>query len=127
VVGRYGADEMIAFISDLASHKLAHERAQALLDVIRTISVGSYGNITASVGVGIIEGKASFYDFLELADSAVHVAKAAGKDGYAVVDEHDERIGVHKLSASVRGKRSEEGRRQMEIEARYNREREESE
>ena len=126
VVGRYGADEMVAFITSLTSRQLAHERAQALLEVLRTISIDGKTGITASIGVGVIEGKASFYEYLELADSAVHMAKANGKNGYTVVDECDERIGVHKLSASLRGKRSKDGHRQMEIEARYNLEREQA-
>lgn len=123
VVGRYGADEMVAFISELTSRDLAHSRSQALLDMIRNISAGTYGGITASIGVALIEGPATFYDFLELADSAVHVSKANGKNCYTISDEADKKIEVHQPQLSVHGDRTEDGRHQMEIEAKFNRER----
>ncbi len=127
VVGRYGADEMIAFISGLANADLARSRAQALLEMSRAIVVGSYGNITVSVGVAVMSGRASFYDYLELADHALHISKENGKDCFTVADSADERIEIHQMRTSAHSDRSEAGRKAMQVEARYNRERAERE
>lgn len=123
VVGRYGADELIAFISGLTDHTLAKARAQTMLEMADDITVGSYGNITASVGVAAIEGHASFYEYLELADHALHVSKVNGKNCYTIADDSDASIEIHQIQTSARGGRSEQGHKDMQVEARYNRER----
>ena len=123
VVGRFGADEMIAFISGFTARELAHARGQALVEMAKDICIGDYGSISISVGVAVIDGKASFYDFLELADRAMHISKANGKNRFTVADEADEPVQVHRMSRSFRSTRSEAGKRAMEIEAKWNRER----
>ncbi len=123
VVGRYGADEMIAFISGFTARELAHARGQVLVDMAHDIFIGSSDSITVSVGVAVIDGQASFYDFLELADRAMHISKANGKDRFTVADEADEPVRVHRIARSVKSTRSDAGKRAMAIEAKWNRER----
>ncbi len=123
VVGRFGSDEMIAFISGFTERSLAHSRGQALVDMAHDIFIGDYGSISVSVGVAVIEGPATFYDFLEMADRAVHVAKASGKSRYVVADETQEPIKVHDFAHSAKISRTEHGRELMETEARFNRNR----
>ena len=122
-VGRFGSDEMVAFISNINSRELAAKRAEALVSMAHDIVAGSYGSISVSVGVGLLDGKASFYDFLELADHALHAAKAAGKDGFCIAGMQERAAYVHSMVSSEHGGRSERGRERMQVEARYNRER----
>ena len=123
VVGRFGSDEMIAFISGFTERSLAHSRGQALVDMAHDIFIGDYGSISVSVGVAVIDGPATFYDFLEMADRAVHIAKASGKSRYVVADEAQEPVKVHGFSHSAKISRTEHGRELMETEARFNRDR----
>ena len=123
VVGRFGADEMIAFISGYTEHELARKRSKALVDMARDISIGEYGQISVCVGTSVIEGKASFYDFLERADHALHIAKAKGGGQFVVADEADESVKVHRMATSTRSTRSAHGKETMAIEAKWNRER----
>ncbi len=124
VVGRYGSDEMIAFIAGLTSRELAQTRARAVAEMASQIHVGDQGSISVSVGVGILEGSPTFYDYLELADHAVHVSKANGAGGFSIADGSNDDVEIHQISDATRTRRTKEGIEAMRTEARFNRDRE---
>jgi len=100
VVGRFGADQMIAFISGVTNKGLAESRAADLVRVASDIEIGSYGHITASVGAAVIDRVATFYDFLELGDHAMHEAKNAGKNCYRLTTPEDHPNWIHDMRIS---------------------------
>lgn len=110
VIGRFGSDQMIAFISNCSDDGLARSRAKSLLSAIADIEVGDFGNVSASVGAAIIEGSATFYDFLELSDHAVHDAKSLGGGRFVVSNLLEDGERIHQISDSPESHHSIAGR-----------------
>ena len=100
VVGRYGADQMAVFISGIPSVHVAKSRAEAIVRMADDIEVGSFGQITVSVGAAVIEHNATFYDFLELSDHALHESKRRGKNRFTIVTGADRSFWIHDMESS---------------------------
>ena len=91
VVGRMGADEYIAFMSDVPDPDVLTIKADNIASSIRKLSneSGVYSNITVSIGISFYPKDGNTYEELfQKADAALYEAKKAGKGRYQVFDEH---------------------------------------
>lgn len=89
VVGRYGGDEFVAFMSiangDLYS--IAKRRAERIIENVLSVSVQGDLQVGCSVGVAISNNRDhTFYDLLEVADDAMYQSKMSGKGTYTIVN-----------------------------------------
>ena len=84
LVGRFGGDEFLV-VAEGASHEQAAELGARLLEAISAPIEGINPTIvTASVGIAMIRGSATDgREAIREADSAMYVAKHAGRDGYS--------------------------------------------
>lgn len=88
VLGRYGGDEFIAFMSVATGSlmELAERRARAIVEAIAAIDVGDGTHAACSVGVAISTNReATFYDLLGVADDAMYQSKERGKGTYTIL------------------------------------------
>lgn len=88
VLGRYGGDEFVAFapISGDFAHNIAKRRSQSIIDAIEGIQASDGSHAACSVGVAIsYDRSATFYDLLEVADTAMYMSKEAGKGRYTIL------------------------------------------
>lgn len=88
VLGRYGGDEFVAFVpvaGDFAQN-IARKRSQSIIDAISQIQASDGTHAACSVGVVISHNRATtFYDMLEVADTAMYMSKEAGKGRYTIL------------------------------------------
>lgn len=89
VLGRYGGDEFVAFVSMSTgdAHEIAERRAKAIIDAVSSRKAADGRHAACSVGVAVSDNKeATFYDLLEVADQALYMSKLGGKGTYTVLD-----------------------------------------
>ncbi len=87
IVGRFGGDEFIAFVSDIGVHE-ANQIAKAFCKQVKSAFGGKLkGCIGTSVGLcAYPDGGNSFKELYEKADEALYIAK---KDGKGTVKDYD--------------------------------------
>lgn len=88
VVGRFGGDEFIVFLSDTQGDESIIRKVQDLASEIRELSEILEITLPVSVSFGVtMTGKdnTSFSDMFAAADKALYLAKRSGKDRYAVL------------------------------------------
>lgn len=79
VVGRFGGDEFLIFMSGVADEADILERAEAICGRIRKLPLNI--PLTASIGIARCpEHGSDFQELLDKADSALYQSKCAGKD-----------------------------------------------
>lgn len=79
VVGRFGGDEFLIFMSGVADEADILERAEAICRRIRKLPLNI--PLTASIGIARCpEHGSEFQELLDKADSALYQSKCAGKD-----------------------------------------------
>lgn len=79
VVGRFGGDEFLIFMSGVADEADILERAEAICGRIRKLPLNI--PLTASIGIARCpEHGSEFQELLDKADSALYQSKCAGKD-----------------------------------------------
>lgn len=89
VLGRYGGDEFVAFmsVSSDIQHQIAERRCKDIIDSIAAIDIPDGTHPACSIGVAISNNReATFYDLLEVADQAMYKSKLAGKGIFTLVD-----------------------------------------
>ncbi len=89
VLGRYGGDEFVAFVSVAAGDPrvIAARRSKDIIDAIGSIEIPDGTHAACSVGVAIsFNREATFYELLEIADQAMYQSKMAGKGMYTLFD-----------------------------------------
>lgn len=88
VVGRIGGDEFLVFMKNTVLDK-ALDKVRNLCEILSKEYVGGdlRYRITVSIGVAASsDGKGSFQQLFEQADSAMYSAKKKGKNGFEVAD-----------------------------------------
>ncbi len=85
IVGRFGGDEFIGFLSGAHNVQLARRFAEDLVKAVKAIDVPELGQVRCSVGVAIgNSGDLSMHELFKRADFALYEAKHGGKGSYAV-------------------------------------------
>lgn len=92
LVARHGGDEFVIVLHDLRDPSVATDLAERIVDRFRLplVCEGTDVSTTASVGIALDREGAQGHDAHDLireADTAMFVAKDAGRDGWAVFDE----------------------------------------
>lgn len=90
LVARWGGEEFIFLLPDCENH-IAKELMERLLKRLREIKPANL-DVTASVGIASTydtDTKQTLMSLFELADSAMYIAKMAGRNCVAVYDEKD--------------------------------------
>lgn len=86
VVGRFGGDEFMVFMSDVSDPSAIKRNADRLRDFFRSFKAGEYVkySVTASIGAAVFseDGK-DFESLFKTADKAVYVVKKRGKNDLA--------------------------------------------
>lgn len=86
VVGRFGGDEFMVFMSDIKDPAAIKRNADRLRDFFRNFKAGEYVkySVTASIGAAVFseDGK-DFESLFKTADKAVYVVKKKGKNDLA--------------------------------------------
>ena len=82
---RFGGDEFVALLDDLACMSDAERVAQRMLDCLHVpLQIDGHALVvSASIGIAALEASASGLDSLQAADMALYRAKAAGKARFA--------------------------------------------
>lgn len=89
VIGRYGGDEFVAFMSIAGgdAHAIAAKRAQRIIEAVEAVRAEDMSPAACSVGVAITDNRnTTFYELLEVADRAMYQSKESGKGTYTVLD-----------------------------------------
>lgn len=89
VVGRYGGDEFVAFMSFVGGdpRHIAKRRARDIIDAVHGVVAEDGTHAACSVGIAIaMRHDTTFYDLLEVADQAMYESKERGKGTYTVID-----------------------------------------
>lgn len=84
VFARYGGDEFVLLAYDL-NPAYAHEIAESFIELMRDFvfyEAGESIKIYFSIGVTLIDGDLSAEEYLNEADTAVHLAKTQGRNCY---------------------------------------------
>jgi diguanylate cyclase (GGDEF)-like protein/PAS domain S-box-containing protein len=88
VVGRFGGDEFIVFITDTQGDEVVVKKIQDFATEIRGLSEKLDFELPVSVSFGVTltsKENATFGDMFYLADKALYMAKRSGKDRYAIL------------------------------------------
>ncbi|MBP6775873.1 MAG: EAL domain-containing protein [Piscinibacter sp.] len=86
-IGRYGGDEFVALLPEVASERDAERVAQRILELMKApISVaGQECFVTASIGIALFpRDGASVTDLMRSSDVAMYAAKAKGKNAHVL-------------------------------------------
>ncbi|MEG0019675.1 MAG: GGDEF domain-containing protein, partial [Oscillospiraceae bacterium] len=93
IVGRLGGDEFCVLIKNVSDLETVVDKAQQVSYAIKNIclGLGVQFNISASIGLCVVEPRCSFSNMCERADRAMYQAKAEGKDKIVVYKEQNVR------------------------------------
>ena len=85
-VARYAGDEFVTIAESVACESDAVHIAGKIIEAIRgSFTLSSICvNVTTSIGVAVFDGRESWKSILGRADAALYVAKARGRDGFAM-------------------------------------------
>lgn len=89
VLGRYGGDEFVGFIThgEQDSRTLAVNLSTNIIDNVKNIDIPDGTHIGCSIGVAISNHKdRSFYDLLGVADMAMYMSKENGKGNFTIAE-----------------------------------------
>lgn len=86
IVARVGGDEFVALLAGSDSEHVARQKAQELLDRIKTLQIeGFNGRVSVSIGAACAPSNGRTYEALSIvADEALYIVKNAGKGGFAL-------------------------------------------
>lgn len=90
VVGRFGGDEFMVFMSDVKDSAAIKRNGDRLRDFFRSFKAGEYVkySVTASIGAAVFsENGKDFESLFKTADKAVYVVKKRGKNDVAFYDD----------------------------------------
>ena len=90
VVGRFGGDEFMVFMSDVKDPAAIKRNGDRLRDFFRSFKAGEYVkySVTASIGAAVFsENGKDFESLFKTADKAVYVVKKRGKNDVAFYDD----------------------------------------
>ena len=90
VVGRFGGDEFMVFMSDVKDPAAIKRNGDRLRDFFRSFKAGEYVkySVTASIGAAVFsENGKDFESLFKTADKAVYVVKKRGKNNVAFYDD----------------------------------------
>jgi len=88
VVGRFGGDEFIVFITDTQNDEVVIKKIHDFATEIRGLSEKLRFDLPVSVSFGVTltaKENTTFGELFYMADKALYMAKRSGKDRYAIL------------------------------------------
>ncbi len=85
VVGRFGGDEFVILLKNVADINFVTDKARALLKMARDLHSDKEWHLSASIGISIIDGgEKNYSEIFSAADKSVYVVKNQGRNGFSV-------------------------------------------
>lgn len=100
IIGRYGGDEFVAFLTDLPSEDYAIHKAEILANEIKMICEANNHHLELSNSIGIAfypRHARNFSTLFEMADNALYLAKSSGKSQFCISKEEGRTLGSSTL------------------------------
>lgn len=85
IVGRFGGDEFVILLKNIADINFVSDRARTLLKMARDLHSDKDWHLSASIGISIIDGgEKNYSEIFSAADKSVYVVKNQGRNGFSV-------------------------------------------
>lgn len=86
IIGRIGGDEFCIYLGHILSDVYIEEKAEHLIQAIRSIRVDETKNerLTVSIGICVVKDREHYDNIFKKADHALYEAKANGRDQYVI-------------------------------------------
>ena len=85
VVGRFGGDEFVILLKNVADINFVTDTARTVLEIARSLHSDKEWSLSASVGISIIDGVGKNYsEIFSAADKSVYVVKSQGRNGFSI-------------------------------------------
>lgn len=85
IVGRFGGDEFVILLKNVADINFVTDKAREILKLARDLHSDKDWHLSASTGISIINGNEKNYsEIFSAADKSVYVVKNQGRNGFSI-------------------------------------------
>lgn len=85
IIGRFGGDEFVILLKNVADINFVTDKARMILKMARDLHSDKEWSLSASTGISIIDGNEKNYpEIFSAADKSVYVVKNQGRNGFSI-------------------------------------------